>query len=205
VPCSASRVVPGAHRVVGPGTHRGSGPREVHTTVIQMIPGAPHQEGTQRETPNRLEASLKSKKHESMLRDASKLQPTNRLEMLQSFNQPSRGNSKGLSKLLYLTLEITPPRLQPTPRSKESNLVSRREGRSGVNAHVFLSRGWSAMSEGEERGYKYLTLKTSRYCAKLGTLGTSDPGSVLPRGAEKLNSGALSVLPTQGRYYRGSG
>jgi hypothetical protein len=32
VPCSASRVVPGAHRVVGPGTHRGSGPREVHTT-----------------------------------------------------------------------------------------------------------------------------------------------------------------------------
>jgi hypothetical protein len=33
VPCSASRVVPGAHRVVGPGTHRGSGPREVHTTM----------------------------------------------------------------------------------------------------------------------------------------------------------------------------
>jgi hypothetical protein len=32
VSCSASRVVPGAHRVVGPGTHRGSGPREVHTT-----------------------------------------------------------------------------------------------------------------------------------------------------------------------------
>jgi hypothetical protein len=31
VPCSASRVIPGAHRVVGPGTHRGSGPREVHT------------------------------------------------------------------------------------------------------------------------------------------------------------------------------
>jgi hypothetical protein len=30
--CSPSRVVPGAHRVVGPGTHRGSGPREVHTT-----------------------------------------------------------------------------------------------------------------------------------------------------------------------------
>jgi hypothetical protein len=33
VPCNASRVVPGAHRVVSPGTHRGSGPREVHTTV----------------------------------------------------------------------------------------------------------------------------------------------------------------------------
>jgi hypothetical protein len=32
VPCSASRVVLGAHRVVGPGTHRCSGPREVHTT-----------------------------------------------------------------------------------------------------------------------------------------------------------------------------
>jgi hypothetical protein len=28
-----NRVVPAAHRVVGPGTHRGSGPREVHTTV----------------------------------------------------------------------------------------------------------------------------------------------------------------------------
>jgi hypothetical protein len=33
VSCSASRVVSGAHRVVGPGTHRGSGPREVHTTA----------------------------------------------------------------------------------------------------------------------------------------------------------------------------
>jgi hypothetical protein len=33
VPCSASRVVSGAHRVVGPGTHQGSGPREVHTTT----------------------------------------------------------------------------------------------------------------------------------------------------------------------------
>jgi hypothetical protein len=33
VSCSASWVVPGAHRVVGPGTHRGSGPREVHTTL----------------------------------------------------------------------------------------------------------------------------------------------------------------------------
>jgi hypothetical protein len=32
VPCSASRVVSEAHRVVGPGTHQGSGPREVHTT-----------------------------------------------------------------------------------------------------------------------------------------------------------------------------
>jgi hypothetical protein len=35
VSCSANRVVPGAHRVVGPGTHRGSGPREVHTTVSE--------------------------------------------------------------------------------------------------------------------------------------------------------------------------
>jgi hypothetical protein len=39
VPCSASRVVPGAHRVVGPGTHRGSGPREVHTTLT--LPPSP--------------------------------------------------------------------------------------------------------------------------------------------------------------------
>jgi hypothetical protein len=35
--CCASRVVPGAHRVVGPGTHRGSGPREVHTTVFILL------------------------------------------------------------------------------------------------------------------------------------------------------------------------
>jgi hypothetical protein len=41
-----------------------------------MILGAPHQEGTQRETPNRLEASFKSNKHESMPEDAS-----NALEM----------------------------------------------------------------------------------------------------------------------------
>jgi hypothetical protein len=32
VSCTASLVVPGAHQVVGPSTHRGSGPREVHTT-----------------------------------------------------------------------------------------------------------------------------------------------------------------------------
>jgi hypothetical protein len=38
MPCSASRVVPGAHRVVGPGTHRGSGPREVHTTPARRQP-----------------------------------------------------------------------------------------------------------------------------------------------------------------------
>jgi hypothetical protein len=33
VPCGTSRVVPGAHRVVGPGTNRGSGLREVHMTL----------------------------------------------------------------------------------------------------------------------------------------------------------------------------
>jgi hypothetical protein len=38
---------------------------------IQTILGAPHQEGTQRETPNLLEASFKSNKHESMPGDAS--------------------------------------------------------------------------------------------------------------------------------------
>jgi hypothetical protein len=32
VPCSASQAVPRVLRVVGTGTHRGSGPREVHTT-----------------------------------------------------------------------------------------------------------------------------------------------------------------------------
>jgi hypothetical protein len=38
---------------------------------IQMIPGAPHKEGTQRAAPNRLEASFKSNKRELMPRDAS--------------------------------------------------------------------------------------------------------------------------------------
>jgi hypothetical protein len=37
VTCSASQVVPAAHRVVGPGTHRGSGPREVHTTPEKSL------------------------------------------------------------------------------------------------------------------------------------------------------------------------
>jgi hypothetical protein len=46
--CSASRVVPRAHRVVGPGTHRGRGPREVHTTraltawAPSVVPPAAH-------------------------------------------------------------------------------------------------------------------------------------------------------------------
>jgi hypothetical protein len=57
------------------------------------------------------------------------------------------------------------------------------------------------MSEGEGRGYKYLTLKTSHYYAEIWTLGTSDTGSVLQRGTEKLNSEGFLVLPTQGRYY----
>jgi hypothetical protein len=38
---------------------------------IQTIPGAPHKEGTQQATPNHLEASFKSNKHESMPGDAS--------------------------------------------------------------------------------------------------------------------------------------
>jgi hypothetical protein len=32
-----SRVVLGAHRVVGPGTHRSSGPRDAHTTLTFLI------------------------------------------------------------------------------------------------------------------------------------------------------------------------
>jgi hypothetical protein len=37
VSCGPSRVVLGAHRVVGPGTHRGSGPRKVHTTGVANV------------------------------------------------------------------------------------------------------------------------------------------------------------------------
>jgi hypothetical protein len=37
VPCSTSRVVPGAHRVVGTGTHHSSGPRDVHTTLPPLF------------------------------------------------------------------------------------------------------------------------------------------------------------------------
>jgi hypothetical protein len=41
VSCGTSWVVPGAHRVVGPGTHRGSGPKEVHTTVTDRSDRSP--------------------------------------------------------------------------------------------------------------------------------------------------------------------
>jgi hypothetical protein len=37
VPCNASQVVPGGHRVVDPSTHRGSRPREVHTTSPRVL------------------------------------------------------------------------------------------------------------------------------------------------------------------------
>jgi hypothetical protein len=37
VPCSTSRVVLGAHRVVGPGTHQSSGPRDVYTTSPRAL------------------------------------------------------------------------------------------------------------------------------------------------------------------------
>jgi hypothetical protein len=87
-----------------------------------------------------------------------------------------------------------------------------------VNAQVRVCRGWSAMSEEGEEGYLYLALKTSRYCAKTGFIGTSDTGSklsrgdaetrqwshigssdprsVLPRPRLKLANEAISVLPT---------
>jgi hypothetical protein len=41
------------------------------------------------------------------------------------------------------------------------------------------------MSEEGEEGYLYLALKTSCYCAKTGSIGTSDTGSELPMGAAK--------------------
>jgi hypothetical protein len=84
---------------------------------------------------------------------------------------------------------------------------------------------WLVRNEwGGRRGAFILTLKTSRYCAETGILGTSDTMSVLPRGfAEiqqwrligssdprsvlpspwlKLASEGLSLLPTRRRYYR---
>jgi hypothetical protein len=59
-----------------------------------MIPGAPHKEGTQRETPNLLEASFKSNK--------CKL---NNPEMLQVLLR--RGETMVLSKLMHTSLGIT--------------------------------------------------------------------------------------------------
>jgi hypothetical protein len=47
--------------------------------------------------------------------------------------------------------------------------------------------------------------KTRRCCAFTAFLSTSDPRSVLPTGAGKLTSKAISVLLTQGQYYRGPG
>jgi hypothetical protein len=37
VPRSTSRVVPGAHRVVGPCTHQSSGPKDVHTSMRKQL------------------------------------------------------------------------------------------------------------------------------------------------------------------------
>jgi hypothetical protein len=56
-----------------------------------MIPGAPHKEGTQRVTPNHLEASFKSNKCESK-----------NPEMLQVLLR--RGETMGLSKLVQSSL-----------------------------------------------------------------------------------------------------
>jgi hypothetical protein len=44
VSCGTSRVVSGAHRVVSPGTHRGSGRREVHTTEQETTVRDPRRE-----------------------------------------------------------------------------------------------------------------------------------------------------------------
>jgi hypothetical protein len=59
--------------------------------VIQTIPGAPHKEGTQWATPNRLEASFKSNKCKSKS-----------MEMLQVLLR--WGESMGLSKLVKSSL-----------------------------------------------------------------------------------------------------
>ena len=62
---------------------------------------------------------------------------------------------------------------------------------------------WLVSNEwGGRRGYLYPTLKTSRYCAESGFLGTSDTGSELPRGPAETqqwshigSSDPGSVLP----------
>jgi hypothetical protein len=152
-----------------------------------MIASAPHHEGTQRETSNRLEASFKSNKRESMPGDASSA-----LEM--------REFEGALKAYLFHT------RNHSNQILAQRNQVLALGGRGKVEcSSVFLSRGWSTMSEGEEKGYLYFSLKTSRYCAQLGALDTSDPRLVLPRVPKNSASEAISVLPTQGRYYRGSG
>jgi hypothetical protein len=72
-----------------------------------------------------------------------------------------------------------------------------------------LKRGfvpWLVSNEwGGEEGYLYSTLKTSRYCAFSAFIGTSDTGRNYRWVPVKPNSGALSVVSTPGRYYRGPG
>jgi hypothetical protein len=88
--------------------------------VIQTISDAPHQEVTRRETPNHLEASFKSNKHESVARTCFKCSWDGEIRRgSQSFSNPHK------ESFLY-----------PSPCSKESNLGSRGKGRSGVNAQV---------------------------------------------------------------------
>jgi hypothetical protein len=154
-----------------------------------MIPGAPHQEGTQRETHNRLEASFKNNKHKLMPGDASSV-----LEM--------REFEGALKASLSFTWNHS-----STQTLAQRNQVLALGGRGEVEwmlKWVFVP--WLVSNEwGGRKEYLYQALKTSFYCALTTFLGTSDPGSELPRGAGKLNNEAISVLPTQARYYRSPG
>jgi hypothetical protein len=108
----------------------------------------------------------------------------------------------------------------------QRNQILALEGRREVE--WMLKWGFIPWLVGNEWGgktrYLYQTLKTSRYCAKSGFLGTSDmgfepprgpteiqqwrhigssdPGSVLPSPWLKLASEAISILTTRRRYYR---
>jgi hypothetical protein len=118
MPCSASRVVPGAHRVVGPGTHRGSGPREVHTTQPQasdsILP------------PSRLPMDLRAEEraNRGKKRVLSEID-VSEWKIICTETHPHKGKRRcNTNKATQLPTSATPSRATKSARKKERKRLS---------------------------------------------------------------------------------
>jgi hypothetical protein len=140
--------------------------------------------------PNRLEASFKSNKCESKTRRCFKC----------SWDREIRKGSQSFSNSHKKSL------VDSSPCSKESNIGSRGDGRSGVNAQMSVCPVVGQQWVRREMGGLYTNPE------KLAVTVLKRVSSVLPtrcryyRGVSlKPNSEGLSVVPTLGRYYRAPG
>jgi hypothetical protein len=104
VQCSASRAVPGAHRVVGPGTHRGSGPREVHTTVRQTTKRDEDLFPNVHRPPRNGYVSIEELVREISHNKSGLFQPLSSFPLRRSF--PRRGKITALTNLPLLTTTL---------------------------------------------------------------------------------------------------